>query len=209
MVFILALGLSLGAAAGLVGSPPQDVGQTSTAQTRSDLAAKLARESLKYRTAQLSPLFRAIANPGPRVNPALSTQQSELAQKLKERGIATIDDWLCRGIKEEPQSPDTELASRLSPKGEKTRAEIIMHFEAILIEGILKPEQARQLSKALRYKAPPVLLGRDVELEAGWTFTAPVTPELVRHAAASFGRQGSFWETILGVPGPGRPIQTG
>jgi hypothetical protein len=170
--------------------------------TASELETRLKQEAKKTRTSRLSPLFKSLAGATMRRDLRLSPQQWDLTKQLEELGCSTIEGWLLRGLSERPRPSAVALAERLSPRGAQTRAEIAAHFDAILVDGILRPEQARSLCKATPHKVRPLLLARDVELVGDeGSLSEPATVELVRHVANIYSRHGTFWQALLGSPG--------
>ena len=65
-----------------------------------------------------------------------------------------------RDVDAVPPPPATELAERLSDRGDRLRSRLLTHAEAIALEGILDGEQARRWRLRGHQRAAPFLPGR-------------------------------------------------
>jgi hypothetical protein len=135
--------------------------QPTPQELTSRLKAQLKAESSKIESAELSRLFTALADPNKKGEFRLSKQQVDRVHELDVLTRDVIRAWLVRDLDAEPPPTLTALAARLSETGNRLRARLIAHAEAIVLEGILAPEQARLLRPATGRKAEPLLAGRN------------------------------------------------
>jgi hypothetical protein len=69
----------------------------------------------------------------------LSTEQSQMLNRLDQLTREIIQDWLLRGL--DAAAPPPDLADRLSTQGTRRRDQIIYHAERVARLGILTPTQ--------------------------------------------------------------------
>jgi hypothetical protein len=75
--------------------------------------------------------------------------QVELAERAEQLCIAIWRTWLTRGLDKLPLPPPDALAQRLGPAAHALSDSIFAHAEAIVLIGILTPEQSDQCLKAI------------------------------------------------------------
>ncbi len=171
----------------------------------SAIVLKLRREAAKMATAGLSELFSALSDKEIRAELKLSEEQADLAGRLETLTRDVIKAWLLRDLDATPAPPPDVLENRLSDRGDRLRARIVAHAEAMVIEAILAPHQRRILSAATGRKAAP-LLGYRFGPPAIWT----VDPKLgvreltwqLQEMERTSGEHtsGPIFLAILGVP---------
>ncbi len=119
-----------------------------------------------------SQLFSIIALRKDGVATELAVGELALAHQLDEVTRHVLRAWLLRGVGSEPptldfaEGPPTEgMVYRLSAQGDRLRASIVAHAEAIALEGILSADQA-EFSKRLLWARLGVPALVDPELAA-------------------------------------------
>jgi hypothetical protein len=184
----------------------QESGQPTRGPQRSPSAVtlKLRREAAKVATANFSQLFSALSDGKIRPALKLSARQADLADRLEKLTRDVVSAWLLRDLDATPPPPDV-LEERLSARGDRLRARIIAHAEAMATEAILTPRQGRTLSGAIGRKVGP-LLGYRFGPPAVWTVDPKVgAPELtsqLQEMERTYADHttGPIFLAMLGVP---------
>jgi hypothetical protein len=169
------------------------------------IVARLRSEAAKITSAPLSPLFSAIADPKNREQLLLSAEQNDLARQLDALTRDIIKAWLLRDLDADPPPTTAALAERVSAAGDRLRAHLIAESDAIVYEGILKPEQAQLLRKVTGQKPLPLRPGRNgpPELEAAdESRSSAELAEHLRYLPSTLpDLAGSVSLALLGKPG--------
>lgn len=126
----------------------------------SAVVRKLRDDASRLDTAPLSHLFSALSAAKGGVEPPATTQQRDLAGRLEKLTRDVIRAWLLRDLDTSPLPPLEVLEQRLSGQGERLRTRIVSHAEALALQGILTPRQARAWLEKTGRKAEPLLRGR-------------------------------------------------
>jgi hypothetical protein len=197
LIVSTAVGIAAHATIDAEARPAQELSQA-------EIEGQAKTEDAKMITFDVSPLFAKLADPKISAGVGMSPEESDLASRLQKIARVILKDCLQRIANTEKPPTRNATNERPSRKAERLRAEIVGHVEAILLEGILRPEHARVLRKATRRKTEPLLIGRDIDLDAEAPLKEESAAELVqllRHYASTYPRQGTFWQVLLGDPG--------
>jgi len=184
----------------------QDDPRPETAPQRSPavLLVKIQHEAAKVKSAKLSRLFTAVASPEIQKDLGLNRTQIDLAGQLAEITREIIKDWLLRGLDANPPPLPAVLAERLSGRGDRLRARLVAHAEAIVLEGILTQDQARLWRGATGRKPAPFLAGRFGPPGPAETDPDPSASQLaacLRSAGYTCKSGGPILTILLGWPG--------
>ena len=189
----------------LLGIAPADIGAAEppekAAKSSAEVAAKLRIQAEKNDTADISKVFSALRVPKNLEKIGLTREQTRVLTELEKLTRDVIKAWLLRGLDASPLPPADELLDRLSEKGERVRAEIVLHAEAIASEGVLSPAQAAIVGKMTGVSLERRMPGRfgPAPAPASEQFTS--THELVegvRYFAGTYRRAGFYFFALLG-----------
>jgi len=188
------LSLLFAAATCTAGPYPQDVQRATRAQPRSgaSVATDLRASAARLEKGHASDLFEVLlrrGSPGDAIG--LSVSQAELVRQLDELAREFLRAWLLRGLDEQPPSGLEELSQRLGEAGTRLRRAVIAHAEAIALEGILTPRQAKRHRALASKSAIPPLPGRYL-LIPGIIPDDPPPQTLVRFRGAIFNEANSL-----------------
>ncbi len=131
-------------------------------------------------------------------------KQIDLVRRLEKVSREIIKDWLLRGLDANPTPLPAVLAERLSERGDRLRARLVAHAEAIVLEGILTEDQALRWRRATGRKPEPLLAGRYGPPGPAETDPDPSASQLagllrsVEHADKTAG---PIFTILLGWPG--------
>jgi hypothetical protein len=167
----------------------------------SAVVARLRDEAAKVGTGKFSELFWALSERKIRAELGLSAQQDDLVGRLEKLTRDVIKAWLLRDLDATPPPPPDVLAARLSPRGDRVRASIIAHAEAMAIEGVLTSRQGRICREATGQKATRPLgrrFGRPTIYVPDEKLGTDELAELLR--GRGVGRAGRVFGEILGGP---------
>lgn len=140
----------------LIGLAGQDDRGSNAPNTRSAgaLEARLRAEAARVQKVPASELFAALSDLGADEALRLSKTQAELVARLDQFGRDVESAWLIRGLDGQARPPDAELAERLAEPGQRLRAGVVWQIEAIALESVLEPGQAKCLL-AKSHRRPP------------------------------------------------------
>jgi hypothetical protein len=116
-----------------------------SARSPDEIVDRLRAEAAGVQRGHASELFAALCDPGVVESLRLSKTQVELAARLDQLARDIQGAWLIRGLDEQPRPPNSELADRLGERGKRLRARVVWQAEAIALEGVLEPNQAKRL----------------------------------------------------------------
>jgi hypothetical protein len=125
-----------------------------------EMIAKLRAEAARLETGHASDLFAALSEPETAARLKLSGVQADLVGRLDKLVRDVQKAWLIRGLDDHPAPSPVELAQRLSEPGQRQRAGLLAHAEAIALEGVLEGNQANRLLRKAGGRAPKPLAGR-------------------------------------------------
>jgi len=184
----------------------QDVFRAETAQRSSPaaLVIKIKNEAAKVESAKLSRLFTAVASPEIQKELGLDRKQIDLARQLEQMTREIIKDWLLRGLDTNPPPLPAVLTERLSERGDRLRARLVAHAEAIVLQAILTEEQARRYCRATGRKPEPLLAGRfgpPGPSEVGPNLPVSEDVRALQSAGYTCKRGGPVLLILLGWPG--------
>ncbi len=200
---VVVASIALGAAARAQGVREA---QSAPGRSAAALVARLKGEAEKMKTAKLSQLFSALAEPRIRAELRLSAEQIGLSRQLDELTRDIIKAWLIRSLDTDQPPPPAALSERLSQPGDRLRARLIAHAEAIALHGILTPEQARLWCTATGRKPEPLLRGRDgadgpLPMASDERRPAAELADQLRCKTTTRNRAGVVSNVLLGEPG--------
>ncbi len=172
------------------------------------LAASLKGKAGSIATAKLSPVFAALADGKVRSQLTMSDEQIDLARRLEALTRDIIRYWLFRGLEDAPPPSPAVLGERLSEPGVRLRNRLVVHAEAIVMQGILSQRQSRALFIMTGRKVPPLLPGRNGQPITGADDDERPAEELsksLRNAVGMYrsagNRAGHIFQALLGTTG--------
>jgi hypothetical protein len=119
----------------------------------------LKREAAKFSPRDSSRLLADLADVEVAKRLAFSPEQRELLVSVEELTRDIYRAWLLRDLDADPRPSATELAGRLAHR-EQVRSRLLGHVDAIVLEGVLSPEQARRWRLTAHQRAAPLLRSR-------------------------------------------------
>ncbi len=125
-----------------------------------DLVARIQAEATRLTKGPISDVFAALTGDVGTAPLRLTKKQVEFSRRLDEIVKAVLKSRLLRGLNSEPRPPADELAARLDDSGKRDRQAVIAHADAMVLEGILRSDQARVLRNEIRRKPTPMIPGR-------------------------------------------------
>ena len=109
----------------------------------SDAADRLRERASRLDAEGASPALRFLASTGRHAPPGWTRDQAAAAAGLDGLARDALKIWLLRGLDGEAGPSPRELADRLGEGGEKARRLVVGHLQAIAIEAIFTPAQAK------------------------------------------------------------------
>ncbi len=184
----------------------QDGPRPGTTQERAPAVfiEKIKKEAAQIESAKLSLLFTAAAGPEIHKELGLDQKQIDLVRRLEKLTREITRDWLLRGLDADPPPLPAILAERLSERGDRLRARLVEHAEAMVLEGILSQEQAQSWRRATGRKPERLLAGRFGPPGLAETDPNPSVSQLagcLQSAGSSCKRAGEILMILLGWPG--------
>jgi hypothetical protein len=187
---------ALAAFGGLVGAAgAQDPG-------RDKELAKLRAEAAGLDARHSSELFEFLADRDRRGPLEVSDEQLELVDRLDHTVRQDMRVWLLRGLDEQPPLPPAELNERYAQRWGGVRKNAVAHAEAIVLEGILTPAQARKVKSSVRVSAAGPLSPRYCRLPkatAGEPQSAVEFYGRLRSLAVVLNRSGSQASSLFRI----------
>jgi hypothetical protein len=126
---------------------------------RVDLREVLRREAARFSPRSSSRLFADLADVEVVKKLVVSREQTELLVSLEELTCDIFRGWLVRDLDSVPRPTGTELAARLAQR-EQMRSRLLGHVEAIVLQRVLEPWQARRWRLTAHQRATPLLKAR-------------------------------------------------
>jgi len=177
--------------------------QPAPRESLASIEARIRAEAAKVDRAEVSPLFGAITGPAADPELSLRDEQVQLCRKLEALARDVVRAWMLRGLDADPPPQASRLEARLADQGKKLREGVFDQAEAMALEGILGPEQARAWYEKSRTKPRPRQPSR-TGARAGdppaETETAETLSRALRVTVGDLGRSGSVFALALGAP---------
>ena len=144
------------------GPDPQELPRSAQVQPRSAaiVASEIRAAIERLETGHASDFFADLARRSTEDPLGLSVSQAELVRQLDELVRESLRAWLLSGLDKQPPTGPEELSQRLGETGARLRRAVIAHAEAIALEGILTPRQAKRYRALLTKPGMPPLRGR-------------------------------------------------
>jgi len=171
-------------------------------ESLASIRARIEAEAAKVGRAEVSPLFTAIIGPAADPGLRLRDEQVQLCRKLEALARDVVRGWMLRGLDAAPPPQAGQLEARLADQGKKLREGVFAQAEAMGLEGILGPEQARAWYEKSHTKPRPRQSSRtgvrayDPPAE---TETAETLSRGLRVTVGDLGRSGSVFALALGM----------
>ncbi len=119
------------------------------------IQSKVRAEAAKLDKINVSPLFAATTTASADPALRLRSKQVEICRKFESLTRDIIRTWLLRGLDAAPYLDAGQIEARLSDRGVSLREDVVSHAEAMILEGVLDPDQAQVWYKASRTKPKP------------------------------------------------------
>ena len=131
----------------LMASDPQraDADPRRTTNHKTDFASKLRAEAARLNSSDTSGFFQAlIKDSGPDNREGLTTEMLELIRQTDLTARDALRFWLDRALAPGSQPRTPKEWERLYDEWQHLKARVVGHAEAIVLEGVLPPQEARR-----------------------------------------------------------------
>ena len=116
------------------------------------LLTKVRAEGHRILNSPASDLLKTLTSEGGKAPPRLTARQLDFARRLDALTREILKESLLRGLDAKLPPPAKELEARLSEDAKRQRQGLVAHVDAIALDGILSPAQARPLRRKLSQK---------------------------------------------------------